>query len=175
MSTVHQLSPGGGNFISKVRRRPRITERNRENIDRFFGSQSTVTMSTPKIAADYNEKMNAVDLADQYQSSYALQLRVARVWMPLFFWLLDTTVINAWTLAKISSSKSSYDLQIHRLFRIRLAFSLTAEGYSSLNSTRALELQQIMSTPLPPPHGRYSAGAIPLGNNSRSCHSGLNS
>lgn len=36
-------------------------------------------MPTPKIAIDYNNKMNAVDLADKYRSYYATQLKVARV------------------------------------------------------------------------------------------------
>lgn len=60
-------------------------------------------MPTPKLAIDYNNKMNSVNIADQYRSYYSLQLRVARVRMPVSFWLLDTTVSNSWTLAKRSS------------------------------------------------------------------------
>ena len=58
MSTVHQLTPGPENFALKERRRPRVTDRNRENINRFFGDQPIITLLTPRIAIDYNEKMN---------------------------------------------------------------------------------------------------------------------
>jgi len=85
MSTVHEITPEGRNFPNKQRRHPRITDNNRENIEQFFGNQVLVSRPTPKIAIDYNNKMNSVDLADQYQSYYATQLRVSRVWMLLFF------------------------------------------------------------------------------------------
>jgi len=41
-----------------------------------------------------------VDIADQRRSYYYTQLRVCRNWLPLFFWLLDTTVINSFLLAQ---------------------------------------------------------------------------
>ena len=100
MSTVHQITNEPSNYPMKVRRRPRVTNANRANVTAFFGERALVSMPTPKLAIDYNNKMNSVDIADQFRSYYSTQLRVSRVWMPVFFWLLDTAVINAWTLAK---------------------------------------------------------------------------
>lgn len=104
--------------------------------------------------------------------------------MPVFFWLLDTSVINAWTLAKIStaspprpslpstpsSSPAAFSppshLQNHRNFLIQLAHALTFSGYQCLNSTRAVELEALVSaTSILPANGRHCLGAIPLGNN----------
>jgi len=64
MSTVHAISERPDNYTEKRRRRPRITNSNRQNILRFFGENPIATLSTPKIAIDYNNHMNAVDLAD---------------------------------------------------------------------------------------------------------------
>ena len=104
---------------------------------RFFGNQVLVSRPTPKIAIDYNNKMNSIDLADQYRSYYATQLRVSRVCMPLFFWLLDMTIINAWILAKVTANPDPYiatqNIQVQPLFRLRLAHSLVNSGYRALN------------------------------------------
>ena len=172
MSTVHEITPETRNFPNKRRRRPRITDTNRRNITQFFGDQHHVTMPTPKIAIDYNNKMNAVDLADQYRSYYATQLKVARVWMPIFFWLLDTTVINSWTLAKLSaqpeSRTASQQLQVHRLFRLHLAHLLVTSGYRDLNPTRALCLDSTSHNSISQPLIRNLPGLIPPGNNRQS-------
>ena len=64
MSTVHEISSEGRNFPNKQRRRPRITDSDRENIEQFFGSQVLVSRPTPEIAIDYNNKMNSVNLVD---------------------------------------------------------------------------------------------------------------
>lgn len=44
--------------------------------------------------------MGGVDIAYQRRSYYYTQLRVCRNWLPLFFWLLDTAVINSFLLAQ---------------------------------------------------------------------------
>ena len=128
MSTVHEITFEGRNFPNKQRRRPCITDRNRENIEQFFGSQVLVSRPTSKIAIDNNNKMNSVDLANLYRSHYATQLRASRVWILLFLWLLDTTIINAWILAITTTNQDSHNatqnIQVHRLFRLRLAHLL---------------------------------------------------
>jgi len=65
-------------------------------VQSVWGSEADKNLSVPALTADYNDKMGGVDIADQRTTYYATQLRVARNWMPLFFWLLDTTVINAY-------------------------------------------------------------------------------
>ena len=178
MSTVHEITPEARNFPHKQRRRPRITDSNRQNIERFFGNRVLVSMPTPKIAVDYNNKMNSVDLADQYRSYYATQLRVSRVWMPLFFWLLDTTVINSWILAKITAKPNSHtamqNIQVHRLFRLRLAHSLIHSGYHALHPSRAAELENMVSHAFRPsqPLSRNFPGMRPPGNTQQSRSSG---
>jgi hypothetical protein len=44
--------------------------------------------------------MGGVDIADQLRGYYGTQLTVQRTWMPLFFWLLDTAIINSYLVLK---------------------------------------------------------------------------
>ena len=176
MSTVHQITNEPSNYPMKVRRRPRVTNANRANVTAFFGDRALVSMPTPKLAIDYNNKMNSVDIADQFRSYYSTQLRVSRVWMPVFFWLLDTTVINAWTLAKctLPESKKQNTIHNHRNFRIQLAHSLAAAGYRAQNPTRAAQLAELIaSPPTTRSNGRHCPGVTPTGNNYLSRRYGL--
>lgn len=77
----------------------------------------------PKIIDDYNHKMNGVDLSDQFRSYYNTQLTVFRMWMPLFFWILDTTIVNSYQIYKAQGGTLS-----HKEFRINLAWSMATEG-----------------------------------------------
>ena len=63
--------------------------------------------------------MNGVDIADQLCSYYSTQLRTYRAWAPIFFWLLDTTIINAYLINKLFGS-----FMHHRGFRQFLAKNL---------------------------------------------------
>ena len=49
---------------------------------------------------DYNLNMNGVDISDHLRSMYKTQLGVHRNWLCLFFWLLDTTIINSYLLSR---------------------------------------------------------------------------
>ena len=83
---------------NRYRRRPRQTPQNQSSVQSVQGSEAYKNLSVPALTADYNDKMGGVDIADQQRTHYVTQLRVARNWMPLFFWLLDTTVINTYII-----------------------------------------------------------------------------
>ncbi len=54
-----------------------------------------------------------MNIADQLRGYYGTQLSVQRTWMSLFFWLLDTVLINSYLILK------RIDLNInHKDFRI---------------------------------------------------------
>ncbi|KAF8926507.1 hypothetical protein BGZ58_011127, partial [Dissophora ornata] len=96
LSTVHALSLGDDEWsVIRNRRCPRETGTNAKSVRAVFKGQSRVLLPIPKIIDDYNCHMNGVDIADQLRSYYSTQLRTYRTWVPIFFWLLDTTIINA--------------------------------------------------------------------------------
>jgi hypothetical protein len=82
------------------RRRPRITPQNREIVLSTWGDFARKWLALPAATVRYNFHMNGVDLADQRRSYYSTQLRTVRNWMPHFFWLLDTTIINSFLICR---------------------------------------------------------------------------
>lgn len=63
--------------------------------------------------------MNGVDVADQLRSYYNTQQTVQRNWMPLFFWLLDTAIINSYRIVRTLGS-----VQEQKEFRRELVWDL---------------------------------------------------
>ena len=64
------------------------------------------------------------------------QLTVRRNWMPLFFWMLDSCIINAYLVSRERlqhTAQKKVDVQRNqRLFRLRLAWNLVLEGSQEL-------------------------------------------
>ena len=63
----------------------------------------------PKVIDQYNFFMGGVDIADQRRSYYHTQLRSCRNWYPLFFWLLETAIINLFILYRLIKLNSKPD------------------------------------------------------------------
>jgi hypothetical protein len=68
---------------------------------------------------NYNHHMNGVDIADQLRGYYTTHLTTRRNWVPLFFWLLDTVLVNCHLISKL---KGRLDSQVE--FRQELLWSL---------------------------------------------------
>jgi hypothetical protein len=44
--------------------------------------------------------MNRVDIADHLQANFTTKQQTSRIWMPLFYYLLDTAICNAYLLSE---------------------------------------------------------------------------
>ncbi|OQN95210.1 hypothetical protein B0A48_18748 [Cryoendolithus antarcticus] len=85
---------------------------------------------------DYNDFMRAVDIHDQYKSYNSTQLIGLRVWLPLFFFILDAVVTNAFIMYKaLYQHLKDKFLHNQRRFRLRLAWSLVLEGSHAINTS----------------------------------------
>ena len=90
LTTAHEATPEPENFMYRNRRRPYITDANRDLIEQGWGPGPVRGLPLACFSVDYNDFMGGVDIADQWRSYYTTQLRVCRNWFPVFFWLLDT-------------------------------------------------------------------------------------
>jgi Transposase IS4 len=64
----------------------------------------------PKMVDDYNYFMNGVDIADQLRARFTTEQQTSRTWMPLFYYLLDTAICNAYILSEhYRKSRPLYD------------------------------------------------------------------
>jgi hypothetical protein len=78
--------------IIKPRKRP---QKKTKQIRKIWGDVYVKSLPIPVYIDDYNHNMGSVDLADQYRASYAEKRRNCRTWMPLFKFLVQSTIVNA--------------------------------------------------------------------------------
>ena len=157
LTTIHNLE----DRITVSRKRPRLSSCNGPAIRKAFGSMERANVPIPVITNDYNRHKVGVDVADQYRSYYFTQLKCLRNWPPIFYWLLDTTAINAYLLSQ-RISVYCRPPSGSRPFRTAIAENLISQ-YARMNtahprksyytrktsSPRYSKLQQ--RTTLPPP------------------------
>lgn len=74
----------------------------------------------PKVIDAYNKAMGGVDKADQLAVYYCFQRKSIKWWKKVFFWLLETAVVNSYILYKEATQKPMK----HIVFRRSLIKSL---------------------------------------------------
>lgn len=70
-----------------------------------------------------------VDIANQYRASYEIHRKTERVWFPIFFFLIDAAIVNAYRIQYIFKKQqgaSSSDLPSQLDFRKKLYKELFA-------------------------------------------------
>ena len=98
LTTVHNIH-GSKSHVTTDRKHPRDTSSNAASVRQLYGSNEFVKpLSIPTCIDDYNQFMGGIDIADQYRSYYTTQLIARRNWLPIFFWLLDTALLNSFII-----------------------------------------------------------------------------
>ena len=113
----------------------------------------TRLLPIPSMVDDYNNFMGGVDIADQLRASFSTQLRGVKTWRPLFYWLLDTTIINAYLLfehhRKARLVGKDKVRSAHRAFREALVSALLLDLESQLSKMKAPAQSVTKNTLLP--------------------------
>jgi len=106
-----------------------------------FGEYARMMLLIPRVIDNYNQCINDVDHADYLWSSMTTHLISHRVWLPLFYWLLDCAKVNAWCLYNIhykeendhiNSAEEASKRFTHWEFQQELAYSLILDGYRKM-------------------------------------------
>jgi len=77
---------------------------------------------------DYNKYIGGVDIADQLRSNYPCHQRSRRNWLPLWFWILDTTIINMYIITGLTNPK-----KVHKVFQCNLSLEIVTSTASQLH------------------------------------------
>jgi hypothetical protein len=104
-TTIHN----GTEWVVRIRKRPKGTSTSAAITKQPFYMFSIPagckepyehTRKLPILGAidDYNHFMGRVDIADQLRAGFSTQQRGVKPWRPLFYWLLDSAIINAFQL-----------------------------------------------------------------------------
>src|SRR6184192_3270521 len=105
LTTIHGI--GEDWQVTTNRKKPRKTILNSGHVEELFGDDGQKILEIPRMVDDYNHHMGGVDTADQLRSYNSTQLRARRNWLPLFFWLLDISLVNSFVLAKLMGQVKS--------------------------------------------------------------------
>lgn len=73
-----------------------------EIVNRKNSKGEKVPIECPKSIADYNKFMGGVDRFDQYMATYSISQKSRRWWLKLFYYMLDTSIVNSYLLFKTS-------------------------------------------------------------------------
>jgi len=156
LTTIHSLEE---RIISECKK-PRISSSNGPAICHTFGPQERLNIPIPVITNDYNHYKVGVDVADQYRSYYFTQLKCLHNWPPIFFWLLNTTIINSYLILCHLASDSPYPgsscsfcltLAKSILFRYGQKHSRPRKSYYTRKTTNLRYSKPQNITSLPPP------------------------
>ena len=141
LSTVHSLDSSV--WVEKMPQKPRETSTNATAAQKPFAqNQHQKLLPITKIDDDNNQYMGSVDIADQLRSYFSTQ-RVARCnWLPFFYWLLDTAIINRNRLARTNGSHIS-----HRDFWSSLVTGLLTTAQASLSSPSSPTTSTVFNKP----------------------------
>jgi len=109
VSTIHT----GRETVLRQRRRPRITQVNRNHIRSVWGNHAVFPIEIPGVIDDYNHWMLGVDKSDQLIAYYRPEIRCRRTWMPIMLHCLDVLRINAYIVYKELTGTAAVD---HKVF-----------------------------------------------------------
>ena len=89
----------------------------------------------PVVVHTYNQHMNGVDIADQHSTYYSFLRKTVKWWRKLFFWLLETAVVNSYILHNNITMPRQPD---HLAYRRAVVESLASRYLSSAPPHRRL-------------------------------------
>jgi hypothetical protein len=113
-------------------------------VRKVFGNEPRKDLAIPTFIDDYNHFMGGVDIADQLRAYYSTQRIALRSWYPLFFWLLDTAILNAYLIGKQLYSDNYIQ---HKEFRMDLWTSLFSYSAQVSSKRKLTKFYPLITTP----------------------------
>ena len=80
------------------------------------------------IVRSYRLWMGAVDTFDQFRSYIKLEMRTGKFWHVMFWFILESALVNAWILYRVSRELALLEVEYtHFQFRVAIALALAQE------------------------------------------------
>jgi hypothetical protein len=116
LSTIHTVDKTA-DLIERERKRPSKTSTSAAIARAPFGDSVKKKLHIPVLIDDYNHYMGAVDIANQLRAEYVTHKPTFRSWWPLFYWILDAAVVNAYRISCISRQEQKLPILKQLEFR----------------------------------------------------------
>ena len=114
---------------------------------------SRITVPCPQSVKLYNSYMGGVDVADQLRKTYSCRRKSKKWWLPLFYFLVDVSVVNSYILHRETPHASKLTLK-------EFILELSSELMSSYCSRK----RSAQSSPDAPPSARFCGRHFPSRN-----------
>ena len=92
-----------------------------------------ITVSRTKIVKVYDSAMGGVDLFNMLQALYRLDHKSRRLYMRIFYWILASSVVNAWfryhkdfNSMKLPKGNESFSQKQKRMFLIKFTMNVSS-------------------------------------------------
>ena len=134
----------GKESVLRERRRPAATATNARTSRAVFGEDVTKDPCIPQFIDAYNHFMNGINLADQLRSYYNTQKTYRKMWKPLWHFLLDVAIVNAFIIYASNPQQPWRPYRknhLHGQFRRELVITLN-------NNSERLTQPSVRSGPL---------------------------
>ena len=140
VSTVHKV----GQVIKRERRRPRLTDTNKNHVNKIWGNAGKQAIYIPVLIDDYNQLMGGVDVCDQRIAYYHPDLHCNRIWIPMFMQTMSIIRNNSYVVYRTNNDKPM--TQKHFVMKMIKALMKKAH-YHTLNpqDTHSRDTREIQS------------------------------
>lgn len=122
VSSMHRV----GNIVKRNRKRPRVTQVNRNHVSKIWGDSGKKEIYIPWLIDDYNHWMGDVDLSDQHIAYYHPNIKCQRNWIPMFIQTLSMIRVNAYIVHKEHFKKDSFG---HKEFALEIVKHLMSKAF----------------------------------------------
>jgi Transposase IS4 len=107
---------------------------------------SLLEVSAPSMAQQYCTGMRGVDIADQLRSSYCIRQKNKRWYMSLFYWIVDSAIVNAFACSQYHEFSDDFPFTTsHLSFRTAIIYGLIGYGLS-VSSDRGVQVDNSTRT-----------------------------
>jgi len=152
MSTIHPLS-GEDSLVLRMRKHPGNKSTNASGANStFLPGECQKELDIPDIVDAYNQHKVGVEVADQYRTYFDTQLISRHNWYPLFYWILETALINSLIICQDLPANKECTVD-HFDFRLSIVRDLLQAGSSSaMKSSSRIPASQKITRSAPPTH-----------------------
>ena len=130
MSTIHPLS-GEDSLVLRMRKHPGNKSTNASGANSIFlPGEHQKELDIPVIVDAYSQHKVGVYVADQYRTYFDTQLISRCNWYPLFYWILETALINSLIIYRDRPATKEHTVE-HFDFRLSILRDLLQSGSPS--------------------------------------------
>ncbi|XP_064461555.1 piggyBac transposable element-derived protein 4-like [Ornithodoros turicata] len=94
------------------------------SVNRTQKDGTKATISCPEAVVEYTKYMRGVDMFDQLREQYSVSRRAMKWWHRLFYFLLDSALVDAYILHKLSRKEVGVEPYTHFQFLLKLSREL---------------------------------------------------